>query len=98
MKPYKRRYLKYIGAGEQSLVLCENPACRMPAHHIHHIEEKGIGGRSGADEINNLVALCGDCHHIAHLNDGRLTKPMLKEIARKRIEYHEKAPAQCRGF
>jgi len=90
MKSYKKKYLKSIGAGQQDIVLCENPACRRVADHVHHVCEKGMGGRKNADELNNLIALCADCHQIAHSNDGRLPKEYLKEIARKRIEAHSR--------
>ena len=83
MKPYKRNYLKSIGAGEQDFVPCE--VCGRAAENIHHIHEKGMGGRSGADELDNLIALCYQHHQEAHRNVPTMTKEMLSEIARKRI-------------
>jgi 5-methylcytosine-specific restriction endonuclease McrA len=33
---------------------------------VHHIEEKGMGGRKGADTKENLIAVCRHCHDLAH--------------------------------
>jgi 5-methylcytosine-specific restriction endonuclease McrA len=79
MKRHTRIYLKSIGAGEQSTVLCE--VCNAVAVDIHHIESRGMGGRKGADTLDNLVALCRECHGKAHA--GKIEG--LKELAVKRI-------------
>jgi len=58
---YKQKYLKHFGYGEQDFVPCE--ICNSPAVEVHHILFKSHGGR---DDIENLIALCRDCHNHAH--------------------------------
>jgi len=51
--------------------------CGKTAVDIHHIEPKGMGGRKSADRIDNLIALCRECHTKAHANE--ITKEELHE-------------------
>jgi len=44
------------------MILCERPHA-VKANDIHHILYKS---QNGKDEIENLIALCGDCHNRAH--------------------------------
>jgi hypothetical protein len=51
-------------------VMCQGCGVRLPAD-VHHIEEKGMGGRKGAaktaiNQAGNLVALCFACHGASH--------------------------------
>ena len=39
---------------------CE--VCNKQAVDIHHIEARGMGGSNERDTIENLMALCRDCH------------------------------------
>ncbi len=61
MKKHIRNYLKHYGYGEQDVILCEQ--CKAVAVDIHHIKEKSLGG---TDDIDNLIALCRDCHSEYH--------------------------------
>lgn len=70
---YKQIYFKYFGYGEQDKILCE--MCHNLAVDIHHIIYKSRGGK---DEIENLIALCRDCHNLAH--DEKLDKETLQYI------------------
>jgi len=60
MTKHCRIYMKYFDYGEQDVILCE--ACGRPAKDIHHIEGRG----KGKDVIENLIALCRQCHDRAH--------------------------------
>lgn len=57
-------------------ILCE--VCGALASDIHHIEARGMGGRSSADEIQNLMALCRKCHE--DYGDRKQFKEYLKKI------------------
>jgi len=76
MKLYKKIYLDYFGYGEQERIMCE--VCENEAVDIHHIEPKKMGGSKTKDYIENLIALCRDCHMAAHNNT--ITKEFLTEI------------------
>lgn len=61
MVKYKRIFFTHYGYGEQDFIPCFNCSCR--AVDIHHLIFKSQGGK---DEIDNLVALCRNCHDKAH--------------------------------
>jgi len=61
MKKHVKNYLKHYGYGEQDIILCEE--CGDVAVDIHHKVFKSNGG---SDEVENLTALCRNCHEIAH--------------------------------
>ena len=43
------------------VILCE--VCGLNAHDIYHIEHKrSVVGTKMFDDINNMIALCEDCH------------------------------------
>jgi len=42
---------------------CANPTCNFPLIHIHHIVYVQHGGE---DTLDNLIALCGNCHPMVH--------------------------------
>ena len=73
---YKQKYLKHFGYGEQSFVSCER--CKGPASDIHHIKYRSHGRD---DSIENLIALCRDCHNLAHAE--KLSKIELQMIHNK---------------
>ena len=45
-------------------MMCGN--CGAPAHHIHHIVPKALGG---SDRPGNLAPLCEACHGLVHGRD-----------------------------
>lgn len=49
-----------MGFHETDFILCE--VCESRAVDIHHIKARGMGGSKQADDINNLQALCRNCH------------------------------------
>lgn len=75
MSNYKRVYLKHFDYGEQDFVPCE--CCGSRAVDIHHLVFRSQGG---TDEIENLAAVCRECHNQAH-ND-----PFFNEQLKK---YHK---------
>ena len=59
MKKHIKIYLDNFG--HTTFVECE--VCHKQAVDIHHIKYKSRGGK---DEYSNLIALCRDCHNLAH--------------------------------
>lgn len=60
MKNHTKVYFKAFGYDINSWIACE--VCRATAVDIHHIESRGMGGSKTADTIENLMALCRECH------------------------------------
>lgn len=63
MKKYIRNYIEANGFIEGDFIPCE--VCGKTAADIHHALPKGRGGKDDAD---NLIALCRECHNLAHEN------------------------------
>jgi predicted HNH restriction endonuclease len=82
MIKYKKTYLKHFGYDASDFIACEN--CGAPSVHIHHVDIKGMGGSKYADGIENLIALCYDCHTNAHGVHSAEYKRLFKEIISKR--------------
>jgi len=78
MQRHTKIYLEYLGYGEQDFIPCEH--CGKKAVDIHHIIYRSHGG---ADNIENLIALCRKCHDMAHNNE--LTKGDLMMLHRRRM-------------
>jgi len=78
MKKHVEIYTRYFGL--EDYYQCE--ACQSRANQIHHIKYKSRGGK---DKIENLMALCFNCHEKAH-------QEILKESELQKIhnEYLEK--------
>jgi hypothetical protein len=60
MKRHTKTYLDYFGYGLDSYIPCE--VCASRAVDIHHIYRRGMGGSTDKDVIENLMALCRECH------------------------------------
>lgn len=70
-------------------IACE--ICGKPAndiHHIHRRSEFGTKTKDEQDKIENLIALCRDCHDKAHANE--LTKEYLTEKHQERMNLFKK--------
>jgi predicted HNH restriction endonuclease len=84
MKPHVKLYMETYGYGEQDFIPCAY--CKSRSTDIHHLIPKGMGGSKTKDYILNLVALCRNCHNIAHsdreFNEKLkiLTKNMLQKL------------------
>lgn len=59
MQKHTKIYMKYFDYGIDDIILCEN--CLKVAVDIHHIDGRG----KGKDVIENLMALCRNCHNKA---------------------------------
>ena len=66
MKKHTKIYLKYFNYALDDIIQCT--VCNRQAVDIHHIERRGIGGSKNRDYIENLAALCRDCHDKAERN------------------------------
>lgn len=80
MKNHIKVYFKHFKYDISSFIECE--VCKAPSNDIHHIQPKGMGGSKTKDNIENLIALCRDCHNDAH--DNIISKWELKEIINQR--------------
>ena len=67
MKKHTKVYMDFfdidydVASGYYDYIKCE--MCDNTAVDIHHIKFKSQGGK---DNIDNLIALCRDCHEKAH--------------------------------
>lgn len=73
---YKKIYCDYFGYGEHDIIKSE--ISNKPAHDIHHIDSRGMGGSNKKDIIENLMALTRE-EHIKY-GDKKKYKPILKSI------------------
>jgi 5-methylcytosine-specific restriction endonuclease McrA len=58
--------MKYFDYALDDFIACTT--CGTKAVDIHHIERRGIGGSKDKDYIENLAALCRNCHDKAERN------------------------------
>ena len=61
MKRHTAIYMGYFGFQIAEDCICE--ICGSVAVDIHHIKARGMGGDSKKDVIENLQALCRNCHN-----------------------------------
>jgi len=61
MKAHIKVYLKHFGYDTSDIILCEN--CGRQGVDIHHLKFRSQGGQ---DVIENLMALCRECHFEVH--------------------------------
>jgi hypothetical protein len=82
MKIHTQIYLDYFGINEEDpFIPCE--VCENRAVDIHHIEARGMGGSKKKDDIENLMALCRECH--LEYGDIQEVIPTLQELHQKRM-------------
>ena len=79
MKPHVRNYYKALRYDISDFILCE--LCGLIAVEIHHVKPRSL---LGTDEVNNLVALCRECHDKAHGPMASVYKVKFKQIISKR--------------
>jgi hypothetical protein len=62
MQRHTKIYLVFFGLDNTDFIECEKCGCK--ACDIHHIDARGMGGdpQGNKDVIENLMALCRDCH------------------------------------
>jgi len=85
MKAHTKIYLKEMGYDESDFIPCE--ICSHKAVDIHHIEARGMGGTSKKDDIENLMALCRQCH--VKYGDITSLKDYLKKIHKLRLDIRQ---------
>ena len=66
MKKHTKIYFDYFGYDETDFIACE--VCGSKSVDIHHLDAKGMGGSKLKDYIENLIAVCRDCHIKCHDN------------------------------
>lgn len=84
MKKHTKIYLDYFGFNDTDFIPCE--VCGKPATDIHHIDARGMGGSKTKDNIENLQALCRNCH--IEYGDITYCKDMLKKIHKKYMQIY----------
>lgn len=67
--------MDYFGYGIEDFIACE--VCGQKAVDIHHINARGMGGTKNEDTIDNLQALCRQCHVV--MGDTKTHYEYLKE-------------------
>lgn len=77
MKNHIKVYLTEMGYEVADFISCE--VCSKKAVDIHHIQPRGMGGSKKLDTIDNLMALCRECHHEADFGT-KLSKESLKAV------------------
>jgi len=60
MKNHTKVYLKHFNYSMDEYIPCE--ICEARAVDIHHIECRGMGSSKEKDKIENLMAVCRECH------------------------------------
>ncbi len=64
MTKHTKIYLDYYGYDETDFIGCE--CCGKRSVDIHHLSAKGMGGSKLKDYIENLIAVCRECHVKCH--------------------------------
>jgi predicted HNH restriction endonuclease len=85
MQLHTINYLKAMGLTQVDFVQCEIISCGKQAVDIHHVIPRSKFGKkrkAEQDHISNLIALCRNCHNLAH--DNKISKEELTEIITKR--------------
>lgn len=81
MKKHTQIYLNHFNYDTSDFIPCES--CGTKAVDIHHIESRGMGGTKNADIIDNLQALCRECH--MKFGDKKEYKNWLKSIHEQKL-------------
>lgn len=88
---YKEVYIEYFGYSKEDWIACE--VCESEAVDIHHIQARGMGGSKHRDVIENLMALCRDCHE--EYGDITDLRAALRKI--HSLHMHKKSPQKKGG-
>jgi len=60
MKKHVKVYMDHFGYVGDDFIPCE--VCGARAVDIHHIDCRGMGSSKTKDKIENLMAVCRECH------------------------------------
>jgi 5-methylcytosine-specific restriction endonuclease McrA len=85
MQKHTKVYLNYFQYSLEDFIGCE--VCGSRAVDIHHIERRGMGGTTKTEDINNLMALCRNCH--VKYGDIKHHKEFLISKHRSHIAIHQ---------
>ena len=86
MKKYTKQYFSYFGYALDDFLPCE--VCGGKAVDIHHIDCKGMGGSTLKDNIENIMAVCRQCH--IEYGDKKEHMEFLKDKHIKFMQYNGK--------
>ena len=81
MKKHVILYHKHFNICLGEWIKCE--ICGKMAQDIHHIECRGMGGTKKPENIENLMALCRECH--IKFGDKKQYKDYLKDIHKQKL-------------
>ena len=74
--------MEHFGYDVSDFIPCE--VCDARAVDIHHIKARGMGGSKFKNEIENLMALCRNCH--LKYGDKKQHMDFLTEVHHKKIK------------
>jgi len=80
MKNYVKTYMKYFGYDISDFIPCE--ICGKKSSEIHHLEPRSIA-KAKENFIDNLMALCRECHD--ECGKSRSMNDTAKLIHRKKL-------------
>jgi len=80
MQNHVKNYLRYYNLTTADKIYCEvcNSNQSIDLHHIIPRSKFGSKTKDIQDNIENLIALCRDCHNKAH--NGQFTKSYLTDL------------------
>ena len=78
--------MEYFNYTSSDYIACE--VCKSPAVDIHHIDARGMGGSKEKDVIENLMALCRNCH--IEYGDKKHFKEWLRKVHYNHIDSRSK--------
>ena len=79
MKKHTKIYLTHFNYTTADFIPCE--VCKSGSNDLHHIECRGMGGSKKKDYIENIMALCRNCHE--KFGDKKQYMNYLKSIHKK---------------
>jgi ribosome-binding protein aMBF1 (putative translation factor) len=81
LKAHTKIYLNHFGYDVSDFIPCE--ICGKQAVDIHHIDCKGMGGSKQKDVIDNIMAVCRNCH--IKFGDKKQFKEYLIEVHKNKL-------------
>lgn len=86
MKNHTKVYLDYFGYDTGDFIGCE--ICGKKAIDINHIKARGMGGSKLHDNIENLMAMCRECH--VEYGDRQQFRDVLYKVHERTMQYRIK--------